>query len=403
MENRNAVVRTVAVTAAVLGCSYLVYRLCSTPSKSSGAAGGNNGGKTIKRSTSLQSLQGSEIDTTKPPHYSFEFFPPKTSAGVKALYRRMWGLVKQRPEFIDVTWGAGGSTSDLTLQICGDFTRLFPDVEVNMHLTCTNITPEKVREALEAAKALGIRNITALRGDPPAGQDKWTSTEGGFECARDLVKHIRLQYGDYFGIAVAAYPEGHPDIIKKVTDLSKLSETELARLVTRDGENFVCSDEDFEKSIGYLKEKVTAGANCIISQLFYDVDCFVQFVDTCRAAGIKVPILPGIMPITNYGSFMRMTGFCKTRIPAEFLKQMEAVKDDEKAFKELGVNIVSGVAQRVWHSGRVPSLHFYTLNKEEATYAIMRNLDIPVIETSTEAMKAQREKFMPKIEAALKK
>lgn len=398
-----------AVSLGVLGLSvgYILYSIWnkknsskSSSGNSSSASGKND--NTVKKSTSLQNLNNLAVDTTKPPTFSFEYFPPKTPAGVKTLYKRWFSMIKQGPEFIDVTWGAGGSTSDLTLKMCGDFTALFPDVEVNMHLTCTNITPEKVKDALTAAKGLGIRNITALRGDPPAGQEKWESIEGGFECALDLVKHIRKEHGDYFGIAVAGYPEGHPDIIKEVTDIEKLSATEKKRLVSREGKYYVCSDADFQDSLNYLKAKVNAGANCIISQLFFDEQCFIDFVDACRAAGINVPILPGIMPISKFAGFWRMTGFCKTRIPADMLAQLEAVKDDDKKTKELGIKLVADMAKKVWSSGRVKSLHFYTLNQTEAVYAIMKELKIAFVDTKAAEFEKERSAKFATIETMLK-
>ena len=192
---------------------------------------------------------------------------------------------------------------------------------VNMHLTCTNQEKEKCDVGLAGAKAAGICNIVALRGDPPKGQEKWEVTEGGFACALDLIKYMRANFDDYFSIQCAGYPEGHPDRIKKAADLGRaLSAAEEARVVDVDGETYVCSDEDFEIELNYLKEKCDAGADVIITQLFYDFDVFVTFVEGCRAKGIAVPIVPGIMPLNAHGGFKRMTGFCKTRIPPAMAK-----------------------------------------------------------------------------------
>lgn len=151
-----------------------------------------------------------------------------------------------------------------------------------------------VDDALEAAKSAGIRNIVALRGDAPAGQAAWAPIEGGFACALDLVQHIRKLYGDFFGISVAGYPEGHPTVIKPVADLGReLTETEKGRLVTTPEGDFVCSDADFDNELAYLKKKVDAGADFIITQMFFDTEVFIAFVSACRAAGITVPIMPG--------------------------------------------------------------------------------------------------------------
>ena len=223
--------------------------------------------------------------------------------------------MKQDPLFIDFTWGAGGATSELTLDLSTK-SQAKHGVMVNMHLTCTNQEKEKCDVGLAGAKAAGICNIVALRGDPPKGQEKWEVTEGGFACALDLIKYMRANFDDYFSIQCAGYPEGHPDRIKKAADLGRaLSAAEEARVVDVDGETYVCSDEDFEIELNYLKEKCDAGADVIITQLFYDFDVFVTFVKACRAKGITVPIVPGIMPLNAHGGFKRMTGFCKTRIP----------------------------------------------------------------------------------------
>ena len=168
-----------------------------------------------------------------------------------------------------------------------------------MHLTCTNISKESVTAALDTAKKNGIQNILCLRGDPPKGEEKWQATEGGFNNAVDLVKYIRSTYGNYFGISVAGYPEGHIDWFKDSAEISK---------------------DDYWKDMQYLKDKVDAGADCIITQLFYDVDIYLQWVKDCRTVGINVPIIPGIMPINTYGGFDRMIGFCKTKVPEAIRK-----------------------------------------------------------------------------------
>ncbi|KAG8481190.1 hypothetical protein CXB51_026018 [Gossypium anomalum] len=255
----------------------------------------------------IQSLQEGKVV------FSFEFFPPKTEDGVDNLFERMDRMVAHNPSFCDITWGAGGSTADLTLDIANKMQNIIC-VETMMHLTCTNMPIEKIDHALQTIKSNGIQNVLALRGDPPHGQDKFVQVEGGFSCALDLVKHIRSKYGDYFGITVAGYPEAHPDAI---------------------GNYGVATPEAYQNDLAYLKRKVDAGADLIVTQLFYDTDIFLKFVNDCRQIGINCPIVPGIMPINNYKGFLRMTGFCKTKIPAEITAALEAIKDNEELSKPM--------------------------------------------------------------------
>lgn len=231
-------------------------------------------------------------------YVAFEFFPPRTPEGVANLYKRGASFAAQAPLYVDVTWGAGGATSELTMEICAKLKRDLGLV-VNMHLTCTNMPEELVGKALAAARREGIRNIVALRGDPPKGQEQWKAAEGGFACALDLVRHIRKEHGDHFCLSVAGYPEGHPNVIKKVGagGVASLSAAEQARVVTLEDGPHVCHDADYAAEIAYLKSKVDAGADVILTQMFFDVEVFVQFVADCRAAGIACPILPGIMPM----------------------------------------------------------------------------------------------------------
>jgi methylenetetrahydrofolate reductase (NADPH) len=254
-----------------------------------------------------------------------EFFPPKTDAGVENLFKALTKLQRFAPVFADVTWGAGGSTSDLTIELCKR-TKQAGTVP-NMHLTCTNVDKQKIDEALATCKAAGITNLLALRGDPPAGQDKWEASSLEFTCALDLVKYIRKEHGDYFCVTVAGYPEGHPTKMSVVEGgLADLSAAELRRYSVQTAEDgskqiVVCRDDDYKGELAYLKEKVDAGSDAIITQMFFDPQVFGQFVSDCREIGITVPIIPGIMMLSNLGGFRRMTGFCKSRIP----EGMEAV------------------------------------------------------------------------------
>lgn len=285
--------------------------------------------------------------------YSFEFFPPRTEEGVENLFERLDRMVAHAPVFCDITWGAGGSTADVTLDIA---TRMQNQVcvETMMHLTCTNMPVEKLESALKEVKKVGVQNILALRGDPPKGQDKFEVVEGGFSCALDLVKYIRREFGDYFGICVAGYPEAHPDGI--VDDPEQM-------------------EKNYWADIAYLKQKIDAGGDLIITQLFYDVSLFTKFVADCRSVGITVPILPGIMPIMTYGGFKRMTGFCKTKVPQELSDALEAIKDNDEAVKNFGIDLGVRMCRQLLDAG-TPGLHMYTLNLEKSALAILERLGL---------------------------
>eukprot|EP00898_Chlorokybus_atmophyticus_P001234 jgi/Chlat1/2110/Chrsp17S02699 len=284
-------------------------------------------------------------------YFSFEYFPPRTDEGVDNLFERMDRMVAHDPLFCDITWGAGGSTSELTLDIASKMQNMIC-VETMMHLTCTNITRESVSETIRAVKKSGIQNILALRGDPPKGQDTFTAIEGGFACALDLVKYIRAEHGDYFGITVAGYPEAHPDSI---------------------GESGEASQEAYQKDLHYLKQKIDAGGDMIVTQLFYDVDRFLQFVKDCRLIGINCPIVPGIMPINNYNGFKRMTGFCKTKVPKEVHDALEPIKDNEEAVKAYGIHLGREMCKKLVDAG-VKGFHLYTLNLEKSVLSILQQL-----------------------------
>ncbi|KAJ3024151.1 hypothetical protein HKX48_005551 [Thoreauomyces humboldtii] len=282
---------------------------------------------------------------------SFEYFPPKTEAGVINLYDRMASIdafeqermYQLGPEFVDVTWNAGGSSSHVTMQICTTAQSVY-GLETCMHLTCTNMPREKIDEALTDAKAAGIQNILALRGDPPRGQENWTKVETGFSYAEDLVRYIRAEHGDHFCIGVAGYPEGHTE------------------------------NPDVEQDMRHLKAKVDAGADYIVTQLFYDVDRFLTWFTKCRDAGIAVPILPGLMPIQNFGGFKRMTQLCKTYVPQSIFEALEPIKEDDKAVKDYGVQLAVDMCNKMKSNG-IRGFHFYTLNLERSTRLILEGLE----------------------------
>lgn len=287
---------------------------------------------------------------------SFEFFPPRTDKGEEDLLNvNVPKFVQQSPIFLDMTWGAGGSTSEKTMRLCRQIQDSNPDVPVNMHITCTNMPKGLISEALDFAKAHNIRNIVALRGDPPAGEE-FKANEDGFACALDLVRYIRSLYGDYFCITVAGYPEGHP---------SKL-----------DAEGKI-SEEDYTKELEYLKLKVDAGADLVITQLFYDANLFIRFVKRCREIGIKVPILPGLLPATTYPSLMRMVQLSKTYMPDDMKAKVEELKDSPDEFKAYGVAQNVQMARDIIAANiGVSHFHFYTINSTEQTFNVMKQLGV---------------------------
>jgi len=227
---------------------------------------------------------------------SVEFFPPRSDEAVETLFEHIQALQRHKPIFVDMTWGAGGGTSDLTVSLCRRMLGL--GLRPNMHLTCTNMDEDKVDQALMSCKQYGIVNVLALRGDPPVGQ-QWKASEGGFSSAFDLVKHVRgndkFKSDDFdFCLSVAGYPEGHPSKITKFSSVDDMSASELSRHsieVTFEGSDGVdplielwsCRDEDFDAEIQYLKKKIDAGSNMIITQMFFDAEVYVSFVAACRS------------------------------------------------------------------------------------------------------------------------
>ncbi|KAI9045849.1 methylenetetrahydrofolate reductase (NAD(P)H) MET13 [Aspergillus affinis] len=275
---------------------------------------------------------------------SFEFFPPKTAQGVQNLYDRMDRMHALGPSFIDITWGAGGRLSDLTCEMVNVAQSVY-GLETCMHLTCTDMPTEKVDSALQAAYKAGCTNILALRGDPPREKETWEATEGGFRYAKHLVKYIRDKYGNHFDIGVGGYPEGADD------------------------------NSDVDLLIDHLKEKVDAGASFVITQMFYDTDNFIEWVKKCRAKGVDIPIIPGIMPIQTYAAFIRRANWTKSRIPPEWLEILEPVKNDDAAVKDIGKGLVADMCRRLIASG-INHLHFYTMNLAQAVQLVLDELDL---------------------------
>jgi len=273
--------------------------------------------------------------------FSFEFFPPRKHEEVEAMVGRARELARLRPSFVSVTYGAGGSTRDRTRDLV---VRLHKQVGLNTaaHLTCVGHSRQELIDLLDFYRQQGIRNIVALRGDA-ADPSGFVAHEGGFRHAWQLVELIRTRFADDFGVAVAGYPEGHPETPNKLLDLE------------------------------HLKRKVDAGADVIITQLFFENRDFYDFRERCELAGITVPIVAGIMPVLSWKGIQRMAGLCGSRIPARLLSRLQRAGDDEIAVSQIGVDwAVQQCRDLLEHQAR--GIHFYTLNRSTATIEIYRRL-----------------------------
>jgi methylenetetrahydrofolate reductase (NADPH) len=283
-----------------------------------------------------------ELLAADEPTFSFEFFPPKTEAGEENLYKALRELRPLEPAYVSVTYGAGGSTRAKTLEIVHKIKDEF-GLEAMAHFTCVGATADELRIVLDQMRDLGLDNVLALRGDPPHGQEEWTKTDGGLEYSSELVQMIR---GDYrFAVGAACFPETHIH---------------------------ATSPED---DIRYLKQKVDAGVDFLITQLFFDNALYYDFVARARAAGVTVPIIPGIMPITNYGQIARIMTMCGATMPEHVLGELEARREDAEAIAELGVSYATMQCADLLAHG-APGIHFYTLNRSPATRAILSTLKL---------------------------
>lgn len=317
-------------------------------------------------------------------YYSFEYFPPKTEPGLDNLQIRIDRMCRRLdPLFVSITWGANGSTLSRTLSVASHAQR-FACVDVLLHLSCTGLTREQIAQILNMAKSSGVRNILALRGDPPAGKRGWKVDDvSGGECNRaiDLVKLIRKLHGEYFGIGVAGHPEGHPSSPK--------------------------GEEGQILEMQHLKEKLDAGGQFIITQFFYDVNVFLNYVKRCREAGIHCPIIPGIMPIQSYSSLLKMTQFCGISVPSSVINRLKDVRLDDEAVKQIGCEIATEMCRTILTSMTkqqykskdldddgwcVDGFHFYTLNLERSTTRILTNLGAVDILSQAGSSVSSREK-----------
>ena len=297
------------------------------------------------RSKARTSLNTTGIDTGPDMNIgqlelSYEFFPPRTEAGWNTLLRTRADLAELNPLFFSVTYGAGGSTRDKTLETVVDIQQNSP-VDAAPHITCVGATNAEILQLIDEYKQQDIRRLVVLRGDPPGGM----VAMGESKHAADLVRVIREQYGDYFTISVAAYPEAHPD----------------ARNLSTDVQHFA--------------DKMAAGANSAITQYFYNSDSYFNFLELCAQKGIDQPIYPGIMPIGNFPSLKKFSRKCGAEIPRWIKKSMAAYEDDPESQKKLGIDIVTRMTQELIDNG-VPGLHFYTMNQSALTRAILENLKL---------------------------
>ena len=274
------------------------------------------------------------------PTFSFEFFPPKTAAGEENFERALQELAPLEPSFVSVTYGAGGTTRDKTVETVRHI-KEHHGLEAMAHFTCVGATTEELRATLEEIRGTGIENVLALRGDPPRGQEEWVASEGGLEYSHQLVSLLRDDYD--FAIAAACFPETHIHATSPEDDLR------------------------------YLKQKVDAGVDYLITQLFFDNELYFDFVERARAIGITVPIIPGVMPITGYGQIARITSLCGATMPEHVLAELDARQDDAEAVAEFGVSYATMQCADLLAKG-APGIHFCTLNRSPATRAILSAL-----------------------------
>jgi methylenetetrahydrofolate reductase (NADPH) len=276
------------------------------------------------------------------PIFSFEFFPPKTDDGERVLGAALESLRQFEPDFVSVTYGAGGSTRDRTVKLTKWIKREL-GIEAMAHLTCVGAARAELEKVLDDIQAAGVENVLALRGDPPSGSTEWRAHPEGLSYSAELVELIRQRHG--FAVGAACFPEVHTEAPSLAHDLE------------------------------YLKRKVDSGASFLITQLFFDNELYFRFVEEARAVGIEVPIIPGIMPITNAAQIKKVTEMCGATIPPALLTQLELRAGDSDAGRELGVSYATLQCAELLARG-APGIHFYTLNRSPATRAILSALKL---------------------------
>jgi methylenetetrahydrofolate reductase (NADPH) len=274
---------------------------------------------------------------------SFELFPPKTPASEETMWDTVGALMAYEPALVTCTYGAGGSTRGKTLDVVEGVRRRY-DVPVASHLTCVGSTVDELRAYLREARDRGVAAIVALRGDPPRGEEAFRPVAGGLRYAAELVALIRGEFPE-FGILVAGYPETHQEAASPEGDLEN------------------------------LKRKCAAGGDVVVTQLFYDNADFLRFRERCARIGITAPIVPGVMPVTNYAQIRRIASLCKARLPAAFTRPFEAAGEDEAAQFEAGVAYAARQVEELVAAG-VPGVHFYVLNKSPATVRVLEHVGL---------------------------
>ena len=282
------------------------------------------------------------LAASEAPVFSFEFFPPKSEEGWENLREALESLAALEPDFTSVTYGAGGSTRDRTLEVT-KWLKQDLGIEAMAHLSCVGATREELGEILDGLREAGIENILALRGDPPRGETEWRPHPGGLRYSTELAALISEH--SQFGIGAACFPEIHPEA------------------------------PDLAHDLHFLRQKVENGVSFLITQLFFDNELYFRFLEEARAAGIDVPILPGIMPITDLGQIKTITGMCGATIPPALLEQLEMRAGDPDAVLELGVSYATLQCAELLARG-APGIHFYTLNRSPATRAILSALKL---------------------------
>ena len=285
-----------------------------------------------------------ELFSQDGPLFSFEFSPPKTEQGERALLQAVARLHDLHPSFVSVTYGAGGSTREKTIEVVTRIKREF-GIEAMAHITCVAHSRAEIAAILDRLQASGIDNVLPLRGDPPQGEAHFVRPKDGFGYAAELVRFIR-ERGYPFCLGGAGYPEGHIECRDLTLDLE------------------------------HLRQKVAAGVDFVITQLFFDNADYFSFVDRCRRVGIPVPIIPGIMPIINVAQIERITKMCGSRIPDDLRARLYAVQDDQEAVRTIGVEHATRQCRELLEGG-APGIHFYTLNQSPATVAILAELKRP--------------------------
>ncbi len=274
-----------------------------------------------------------------PQQFSFEFFPPKSEEGAAKLRQARDELAKLNPKYVSVTFGAGGSTQEGTIETVREMTQA--GLDTAPHLSCIGSNKDEIRALLNGYIAMGVKRIVALRGDMPSGMRE----TGAFHYANELVEFIRSETGDHFHIEVAAYPEFHPQSISATADL----------------DNFA--------------QKVEAGASAAITQYFYNLDAYLRFVEECEKRNVDIPIVPGIMPITNIKNLARFSEMCGADIPRWLRLRLEAYGDDIQSLRAFGLDVTTELCRRLLEAG-APGLHFYSMNQVAATRTIWTNLGL---------------------------